>query len=155
MMRRQIPEINQLILLLIKLIGRLIRSWLSRQAALALADGRAASAGHVVVRQHKDFKLVSFKQTPLPPDQVPFRQISAQSRVSQDPARPPRPVGRLNEQPRSEVTPSSLISSTISLWFRAEEARGRYVFLLVTASQTGRAKEAGREGRNRKAEVFS
>lgn len=29
------------------------------------------------------------------------------------------------------------------------------MFLLVTASQTGRAKEAGREGRNRKAEVFS
>lgn len=74
-MRRQIPEINQLILLLIRLIGRLITSWLSRQAELGL--------GHVVIRHHKDFKQVSFKQTPLPPDQVPFRQIAAESHKPQ------------------------------------------------------------------------
>lgn len=120
-----------------------------------MAVGRTAAAGHVVTRHHEDFKRVGFKQAPLAPDQLPFRQISAKSRVSQDSVWPPRPMRRLNEQPGSEVTPSSLISSTISLWFRTEEARGRYVFLLVTASQTGRAKEAGREGRNRKAEVFS
>lgn len=61
----------------------------------------------------------------------------------------------LTSSQRSEFTPSSLISSTIGLWFKTEEVTGRYVFLLVTLSQTGRAKEAGREGRNRKVEVFS
>lgn len=60
-----------------------------------------------------------------------------------------------NEQPGSEVTPRSLLANAIGLWFKTEEETGRYAFLLVTLSQTGRAKEAGREGRNRKAEVFS
>lgn len=45
--------------------------------------------------------------------------------------------------------------SAVGLWSKTEKEAGRYVFLLVTPSQTGRAKEAGREGRNRKAEVFS
>lgn len=52
----------------------------------------------------------------------------------------------LNEPPGSEVTPRSLISRAVGLWFKTQEERGRYVFLLVTPSQTGRAKEAGREG---------
>lgn len=41
------------------------------------------------------------------------------------------------------------------LWFKTEEEQGGLGFLLVTLSQTGRAEEAGREGRNRKAKLFS
>lgn len=51
---------------------------------------------------------------------------------------------------------NALKSSIPSLLSKTEEETGEvWVFLLRTLSQTGRGEEVGREGRNRKAKLFS
>lgn len=130
--------------MLINLTGRLIKRWRGQSLALAVADGGAASARHVVEPAYVisfDHGSVSELRT-----SVVSGFASAGFLLHPDEGRSFHSTSSLG----SEVTPRSLIASAIGLWF-PEEGTGRCVFLLVAAESDRKSEGSWKGGTEQEA----